>query len=150
MRIFLFLVALLWAAPSWGQAAADWNAACDGSSNIVNRVGQGGFACYFFEALGDTSDSAVITCTGVSCAFRFDPDVGTTGTSVAQVWIQQCLDPAVVNDFQCIRIHDVVLDGTVGGAAQRHIVRVGPGQYRVEVISDGGAADNPFVSITGE
>lgn len=145
MRILLLLAVLFWAAPAWSQAATTWNRACDGSGQIVRSVGTGGFACFYFEGLGAV-DSAVIQCVAkIECIFRLDPDDSTTGAGTATVWIQNCPDPAQVNDFQCLRDHAAVLDGTL--AAKEVIVK--PGFYRVEIVGDGAATDDPIVTITG-
>jgi hypothetical protein len=113
-------------------------------------VTPGGFACFYFEGLG-ANPSDRIECAAPTCIFIFDPDDSTDGVGTATVWIRECGNPEQTSDNQCGRIHDSALTGLVGGdGTQLNMLSVRSGWYYVEVVGDGAATDDPWVSIQGE
>ena len=149
-RLLIALFVLALASPAWSQAASTWNTRCDGSGGVVTDVKSPSMACYYFEALG-VVDSDEIECKAQSCLFRFDPDDSTDGAGTATVWIRGCNNNQTFSDLQCPRIHGAALTGVCGDpTTQLCQIRVGPGFYYVEVVGDGVAGDDPFVSITAE
>lgn len=166
VRNLLVLLTLLVATPA--LADFEWALTCEDNpptQNIVStttqvgRVGGSGsankFACYNFET-EDSSvphDSSAIRCDAPSCMWSLNPSDDQDGTDLAQGWIRCCFGPpsVAINDFNCGRTTDSVLNGARGAAGtQTFSVRTGPATCYAEVTAAGAVGDNPMFTVVAE
>lgn len=142
-RLLVLLAALLMAGPAF--ALEEW-------TNCGGTIAQGAtpvlteHQCLEFAYTSATSAAQVFEVDSNFALFKFDPNIGGTGTASATVMLQSCLIGHTQGVNVCGDMLDSALDGTEGAAAtQKTEIRIPRGFYRVELtVAPGGGHTATF------
>ncbi len=155
-RLFsLLAVSLLLAGSS---AANTWSDCSGNTSGDLVRITKLNLVCMdCTDSAGDDDcvDSRLFFIGAKSALVCFDPDAaGSEGADAAQIDIRYCPDgqkPAANPEYVCGKITNSVITGIQGAAGTQDAChRLPPGAYYIDFSNDGGAGDEPRVTIQGE
>ena len=155
-RLFSLLAVFLLLAGA--SAANTWSDCSDNTSGDLVRITKLNLVCMdCTDSAGADAcvDSRLFFIGAKSALVCFDPDAaGSEGADAAQIDIRYCPDgqkPAANPEYVCGKITNSVITGIQGAAGTQDAChRLPPGAYYIDFSNDGGAGDEPRVTIQGE